>query len=184
MHLEAFELDEHQRQAVDVADHVRAAQPQAPAHPHLAHGQIAVVVALVEVDQAQPLVHQPAGCVPIGHRHAIAQQLVLLFVQRHQRLGDVVLQHLRQRLAVGLGRQARVQPLQGCQYLTAQHHLGVVAAAQQAVRAEVLVVLREHGFPSELFLQQFSGRHLDQQVFRVVAFGHLDRKSTRLNSSH
>jgi hypothetical protein len=73
----------------------------------LAHGQIAVVVALVEVDQAQPLVHQPAGCVPIGHRHAVAQQLVLLFVQRHQRLGDVVLPHLRQRLAVGLGRQAR-----------------------------------------------------------------------------
>jgi hypothetical protein len=33
--LEALELDEHQRQAIDVADHVRAAQPQAPTHPQL-----------------------------------------------------------------------------------------------------------------------------------------------------
>jgi len=38
------------------------------------------------------------------HRHAIAQQFVLLFVQGDQRLGDVVLQHLRQSLAVGLWR--------------------------------------------------------------------------------
>ena len=177
MRLEALELDEHQRQAIDVADHVRAAQPQAPTHPQLPHGLKAVVAGAVEVDQAQAFIHQPADAAWVGaavlHRHALAQQRVFLLVEGDQGLGDVVLQHLRQRLAVSLGWQARVEALQGGQHLAAQHHLGILAAAQQAVLAKVFVVLGKHGLPAERLLQQLGRRRLDQQVFGIIPPGHL-----------
>jgi hypothetical protein len=78
---EALELDEHQRQAVDEADHVRPAQPELAPHPEFAHRQVSVLLRVFEVDEPQAPVHDLAGRVAVLHRHALAQQLVLVFVQ-------------------------------------------------------------------------------------------------------
>lgn len=172
MHLEALELDEHQRQAIHIADHIRPAQPEPAAHPQLAHGKVAVLGRVIEADQGEAPVYQPTRRIPILDRHPLAQQFVLLLVHLHEALGDVFLHHLRQCLAVGILRQAGVQAFEGGQHLADEHHLGIVLATQQAIRAEVFVVLREHRVPTKLFFQQLGCRRLDQGVFRVVFFCH------------
>ena len=170
VHLEALQLDEHQRQTIDEAHQVRPPQPQLAAHPQLAHRQIAVVVGVVEVDQAQPPIHQTPRSVAEFHRHPVAQQRVLLLVLRHRRLGDVVLHHLRQRQPVRLVGQTGIQPPERRQQLARQHHLGVGRAAEQTLRPEVLLVVRQHALPAELFGQQFGGRFLNQNLFGVILF--------------
>lgn len=72
--------------------------------------------------------------------------------QLQQRLGDVVLHHLPQRLAVRIFRQTGIQAFERGLHLAGEHHLAVAAAPQQAVLSKAFLVLGGQPLPAELLL--------------------------------
>mmetsp|Transcript_59150 Transcript_59150/g.139316 ORF Transcript_59150/g.139316 Transcript_59150/m.139316 type:complete len:660 (-) Transcript_59150:2296-4275(-) len=142
LHVAVLQLDEHQRQAVHVQQHVGSAVAMLAAHPELAHGQVVVAagawVGGFEVDDLQPLGHGLPRLRPglglVGHRHAVADQGVHLPVGGHQAHRRARLNQLRQGLVHRMGRGLRVQPLQRGAHAVGQHHLALVRAAGAVIQ--------------------------------------------------
>ena len=104
-----FQLDEDQRDAVDVEQHVGPAETALALDPELGNGQITVLVRLVEVNQPNAfLLLLTFGVVEL-HRDAIAQQVVNFVVGSDERHGLTPVEQLFQRLINGLCRNIWVQ---------------------------------------------------------------------------
>jgi hypothetical protein len=128
---------------------------------------------LVEVDHPQPVPHPLALGVAEGHRHPVADQIVLVAVRGDDALGGDGGRELAQGVVVGRIRQARVQRREPLPQHPGQHHLALRAAPEQAIGAEVLVVEGVHRLPAELLLQVLGGGLLDQGVFGVGGGAHV-----------
>ena len=161
-----------QRQAVDEADEVRPAAVEVAAYPQLTHAEETVVLRPLEVQDAEPFPHPLAPVVAEGDGHAVAYQRVLLPVGGDDGLRGEGGGELPDRLVAGGLGQSRIERRQPLAQRAHQHHVPVRGAAEQAVRPEVLVVVRVDGFPAEPFLQVVGGGLLDEGVFGVEGGGH------------
>ena len=124
-----FQLDHHQRQAVDEQHHVRAACEFRALHRELVHRQPVVGRNVGEIQQPHPVAARLAVAL-ILHRHAVDQPAVQLPVGADQRR-HVGAEHTAQRVVTGAGRDVRVQAGDGVRQPVAQHDIpiGVALAA-------------------------------------------------------
>ena len=157
--IDRLQLDEHQRQAVDEADQIRAAVVAGRAQAgdfEFAHGDEAVVrfairaFAVLKINHPRPHVATAAPVrILVTHRHAVADEFVKLLIVLEQRPREIVPRHLLHRLGDGGGRQLRIQPHQRRAQFPRQHHLARVRAAQRAIRPEGFLVPRIDTFPTQ-----------------------------------
>jgi len=166
--VDVLALYEKKRQAVDKSDDVRALVVEVALHPKLSHAEEVVVFRMVEVEEAQPLLLQLALPVLECHPHPLPHLVVLLPVGSGQGLGGGGGCDLANRLLVGGGGQVGVEFLQLGSQGADQDGLPVRGSAQQAVRAEVLLVESISGLPAQT-MQVVGGGLLDQGAFGVLA---------------
>jgi hypothetical protein len=171
-HRRLFQLDEHQRQAVDEAQQVAAAAVHVAGHPHLRGQEELVVGRRGPVDHAQGLGAVPAVLVEHLHFHAIFQQPVEVAVGVDGDLLGAVLRELLDCLRVGVGRQARVQRDQRRAQAAGQDDLRLALAPLAAQLAESLCVQVLEA-PAQRG-QQVDRRHLDERQLAVAGGDLLD----------
>ncbi len=100
-------------------------------------------------------------------RNALLQQSVFVLIEREQRLRGAPLDDLPDGIAVHVLRQSRIQLDQLFAKRARQHDFTVAGAAERALRAEGLLVVRIHQFPAEIIAQVARGL-LDEGVFGVA----------------
>ena len=165
--VDVLALDEQQRKAVDEADDVRPPPVEAAAYPELPHAEKVVVRGVIEVEDPESLVHQLALGVTERHPNACAHQRGLLPVGGGDALRGGGLDDLPYGVVVGGIGETRIQGHELHAHQARQYDFAVGSAAEQAVRPEVLVVVRVDRFPAEPLFHVLGGGLLDERVFGV-----------------
>ena len=108
-HAGLFQLDHHQRQAVDEADQIRPAGVERAGDAELADQQEIIVRRVLPIHHAQPFYLLPAS-LAIRHRHldALFEQQINLPVGLLQQHGRTVAGEFIHRRCDGLGWERRV----------------------------------------------------------------------------
>ena len=166
--VDVLALDEQQRQPVDETDEVGPAPVEVPAHPQLADAEEVVVGRLVEVDHAQAPLRRLALVVAAGHLDTVPNQVVLLAVGGDGRLCRDSRRDAPHGVVVRLPGQTRVQRRQPLPQPAGEHHFAVGRATEEAVRAEVFLVVGVDRIPAELLLQVVGRRLLHESVLGVA----------------
>ena len=110
LHVRVLQLDEDQRQSVDVQYYVGTAKTALPFDPQLGDGEIAVLTRIVEVNQPHPFrLLLSLGIIEL-HRDAVAQQVVNLLIGGDESHGFAPIKQGFQCVLNRLFRDGWIQP--------------------------------------------------------------------------
>ena len=160
--MRGFQLDQHQRQAIDETHEIAPPPVHLAVYPDLRGEEEIVALALAPGDHPDRHVLLAATLVPSLDLHPVLDQAVEVLVGRHIRHCRTVAGQLLDRGVERIGGKARVEPLQCRPQTGQQDNLLVAVARQRAARAPDHIERVAH-LPAELS-EKLDRRPLDQRV--------------------
>lgn len=125
------------------------------------------MVGMIEVDRPEHWFFEFAGGGAVLNLDAVANQLVLGFVDLQEGLGGVDGDQGLDGIVVGAGGVAGVELFEGLAEVAGEDDFGVVGASEGAVGSEFLAVKGIDRLPAEGLGKVVGGGLLDELVFRV-----------------
>ena len=128
LHIVVLQFHKQQGDTIHEAHDVCSATIQGTMHLQLSHAKKLVLIWRSEVYHLGAYLFRFAIRLNTNHRYTITNQLILLFIDLHQRLRAHVLRHTLHALLQLLICQPGIQSLQGLTQMACQQHFVVIRA--------------------------------------------------------
>ena len=170
IHIEIFQLDEEQGQAVDEAQDIRAFAVQAKfvVDLQLLDGEEVVVFGVAEVEDLNPAFLLGFAGLADGDGDPVPEEAVFLLVDLHGGCGGQMALQLFDGLLIQWLREPGVELHHRLFEVPPEHDLPIALPPEGAVCAQLLGVVGHRHFPPKLVPQHMAGTVPDEDIFRIV----------------
>ena len=170
IHIEIFQLDEEQGQAVDEAQDIRAFAVEAEFVVDLKFldGEEVVVFGVAEVEDLNPAFLLGLAGLADGDGDAVPEEAVFLLVDLHGGGGGQMALQLFDGLLIHRLREPGVELHHRLLEVPPEHDLPIALPPEGAVCAQLLGVVGHRHFPPKLVPKHIAGTVPDEDIFRIV----------------